>query len=513
MSGIQNFNSKLITILAVVIAATIAINAQVRPYRATDKQMEALLKKIETETDRFRSLVDRDLDQGPLNGTRYEDGVLDYIGGFEEATDRLSSGFRNRTSSSYDVEEVLGRASVVDGFVNRNLLSPQTNNQWSLLKRNLGTLANYYRTNWDWNNPRQGRNTYYNLTGTYRLNQSRSDDVLTVVERILNGLNISTSQRSRYRDQLMERLQAPETYAIDHSGRRFMIGSNLSPQVTFDADGVARWEKSPSGINARLTSNYDDMRGLTINFTGDRNNDYYSHFVRQNDGMLRVLRRVYVPNRNETVSVAWVYDRISDVAQWQFSPQEYNPWNNEGIRYGLNENTRVTATLYNSISTKTSQEGDRFQLEVQEPEAYRGAIITGRITSLEHSGRVSGNASIGFAFEGMRVRSGQTYGFSGVVNEVILPNGKRISVNNEGVIKEHSQTKSTVVRAGVGAAVGAIIGAISGGKKGAAIGAIVGAGVGVGSVLLQGRDEIELPQGTRFVITTRNGGTAVNFKK
>jgi hypothetical protein len=48
--------------------------------------------------------------------------------------------------------------------------------------------------------------------------------------------------------------------------------------------------------------------------------------------------------------------------------------------------------------------------------------------------------------------------------------------------------------------VGAIIGAIAGGGKGAAIGAILGAGGGAGSVYVQGRDDLDLNQGTEMTI-------------
>ena len=74
-------------------------------------------------------------------------------------------------------------------------------------------------------------------------------------------------------------------------------------------------------------------------------------------------------------------------------------------------------------------------------------------------------------------------------------------MNNEGTVRDSNQTKKTVTRAGVGAALGALIGAIAGGGSGAAIGAAVGAGAGAGSVLIQGRDNVELGQGTEFNIT------------
>src|SRR4029079_8206820 len=84
--------------------------------------------------------------------------------------------------------------------------------------------------------------------------------------------------------------------------------------------------------------------------------------------------------------------------------------------------------------------------------------------------------------------------------------GGTVSVNNEGVIRDNNQTTKTATRAGIGAALGAIIGAIAGGGQGAAIGATVGAGAGAGSVLIQGRDNLELGQGSEFMITATSPG-------
>ncbi|HEX8265516.1 MAG TPA: YMGG-like glycine zipper-containing protein [Pyrinomonadaceae bacterium] len=52
----------------------------------------------------------------------------------------------------------------------------------------------------------------------------------------------------------------------------------------------------------------------------------------------------------------------------------------------------------------------------------------------------------------------------------------------------------------IGAGIGALLGAIIGGGKGAAIGAAIGAGGGAGSVYVQGRDDLELSNGTEFTI-------------
>jgi hypothetical protein len=105
------------------------------------------------------------------------------------------------------------------------------------------------------------------------------------------------------------------------------------------------------------------------------------------------------------------------------------------------------------------------------------------------------------SFDTIRLRDGRTYRFAGLVERVRQPNGDVIGVNNEGTVQDTSQTTKTVQRAGIGAALGAIIGAIAGGGKGAAIGATVGAGAGAGTVILQGKDNLELSTGSQFTIT------------
>lgn len=57
-------------------------------------------------------------------------------------------------------------------------------------------------------------------------------------------------------------------------------------------------------------------------------------------------------------------------------------------------------------------------------------------------------------------------------------------------------------RGTIGAALGAIIGAIASGGKGAAVGAVIGASGGAGTVIAQGRDQLDLQRGTEVTITS-----------
>jgi outer membrane lipoprotein SlyB len=91
----------------------------------------------------------------------------------------------------------------------------------------------------------------------------------------------------------------------------------------------------------------------------------------------------------------------------------------------------------------------------------------------------------------------------GFIEDIRTPDGETARVDREGTVDtEDSQTRKTVERGAIGAPLGAIIGAVAGGGKGAAIGAVIGAGAGAGSVIVGGRDRLDLPRGTEVTITS-----------
>ena len=61
---------------------------------------------------------------------------------------------------------------------------------------------------------------------------------------------------------------------------------------------------------------------------------------------------------------------------------------------------------------------------------------------------------------------------------------------------------SIAIGAIIGAGAGALLGAILGGGKGAAIGAVIGGGAGAGSVIVQGRTDVKLQQGSVLTISS-----------
>lgn len=506
-------------VLAITFSTVYSVQAQVRAYRVANRQVSVLISRIETRTDTFRRQFDRSLDNSSINGTQSENSIASYITDFENATDNLRRKFDSNQSVAADVQEVLNRASFIDGFMRDYRLNVRAQNQWNLLRTDLNTLAGYYNVRWNWNAMNnQGNQFTMMLTGTYRLNLNQSDNVANVINSSLGNTSTSSVNRDdRMRRNLERRLASPEMLVIDKMNNRVTIASNLSPQVSFDADGVTRTETNPNGRSVSVKA-VSLSSGLEISYQGDRTNDFFLTFMPLRNGQLRVTRRLYVENRNETVTVNSVYDKISQTAdysrvntnmtsgQYGSGQGQYGTSTSIVNDFLISNGTPVVAVLRSNLSTQTANEGDRFTMEVRSPSQYSGAIIEGYLSNTQKSGRVSGRAQVSFNFDTIQLRNGSKYRFSGIIDQVRNANGDLVSVNNEGVVRDGNQTTRTATRAGIGAALGAIIGAIAGGGSGAAIGAGVGAGAGAGTVILQGRDNLELQTGSEFRITSSAPG-------
>ena len=523
-------NNKLINLFFIGIVALAAgmANAQVK---VSDAQVRGVLTRIENKTDTFKRQLDSSLDRARWNNTSQDENLQAFVTDFENATDRLKQRFDANRAIGSDVSDVLTRAAYIDRFMTRNRLSRQTQSQWTSLRYDLNTLATLYGVSWNWNQTlpawepwrapidndvntggnRPGQRFDNRLTGTYRLNTALSDNVMNVVDRSINYY--TSADRERVRRNLERRLASPEMIAIEKTGSSVTMASSNAPQVTFTADGRPQTERNARGRVITTTATADRQDGFVINYTGERANDFYVSFAPTRDGQLRVTRRVYLENRNDQVTVTSVYDKIDDTAQWNnvFDGRNAGNYGNSGDRFFIQNGTQVVATLRNPIDTNASQVNDRVLLDVTSPERYRGAVIEGRISNVDRSGRLSGRANLSFDFDTIRM-NGQTYRFAGIIDGVTSADGNRVSVNNEGTVRDRSQTTRTATRAGIGAALGALIGAIAGGGQGAAVGAAVGAGAGAGSVLIQGRDNIRLSEGTTFTITATSPGNLQAYR-
>jgi hypothetical protein len=356
----------------------------------------------------------------------------------------------------------------------------------------------------------RGRST---LTGTYRLNASQSDNSSQLADQVTRSL--PGRDRPRLRNQILRRLDAPEELAIERRGRSITMASSNADRVTFEANGVAQTETMPNGRSMRTVATVSGDR-LEINSSGDRSLDYQLTFEPLNGGRsLRVTRRVSDVGLSQPVVARSVYDRVSadarldmyaDYRSRNTSDRAGRPRDEGNYRGGsapadyVPDGTELVATLDNRLTTREARAEDPFTLTVTSPGQFQGARIDGRLLNVDRAGRVVGRADLTFDFDRIRFRNGRTSDFDGSIESVRTPDGDTLRVENTNVGDDESQTSKTATRTGIGAAIGAVIGAVTGGGKGAAIGAAIGGAAGAGSVIVQGRDDLNLEPGSEFRI-------------
>ena len=504
--GIEMIRARIrvaaIVVMGLVCAGSTA-NAQQRSYRGTYQSVLQLIHRIEDRTDLFRNSLDAALNQNTIDGSSAEDNINLFVRDFDAAVTRLRERFGRRQSNAVDAQEVLNRAAAIDDFLRRRPVDARTQRAWSNLRLQLNQLARAYSVTWPARSrvsPGTGPYTASRLTGTYRLDPSRSDDPREAAERATQSLPYN--DRQRISDEVTSRLESPDQLAIEVRGQTVTIASSRAPQISFEADGSERLEATRDGrtIRARATLTGNQ---LIVNSSGDRQTDFNVTFDPIDNGRrLSVTRRVYVQGLERPVVVQSTYDRTADIARFDIQTGSDSPatTGDTSSDFIVPNGETIVATLNEGLSTRNARDGQTFTATVQQPSRFQGATITGRVSNLHRSGRITGRSEMTLTFDSISLRDGRSHRFAGILQSVRTTDGEVVKVDNEGSVRDENQTTKTAQRAAIGTAVGAIIGAIAGGGKGAAIGAILGAGGGAGSVYVQGRDDLDLNSGTELTI-------------
>lgn len=491
--------------VALLAAGASLAQAQRQTYRGTFRSVQQLISRIDNRVDLLRSSINAPSERRVYGSTGQD--VDSLVNELDRSIERLQQRFNRRTSTGADAQDVLQRAALIEPLMGRDVRGSGVLRHWDTLRADLNRLAAAYNLSW----PTVGQSipgTYPNtgsvnyggaLTGTYRLNTTRSDDPTRAAD--LATQSLPYRNRQQVRDRIAGRLESPDQIAIELRGREVTLASSRAPQISFVADGTERIETSNTGrsIRARASVTGDQ---LVVSSTGETGSQFDVTFDPiENGRALRVTRRVYVTGLSRPVEVRSIYDKTSNVARFDINtgPQT-NPGYGTETGFVVPNGERLVAVLNNGLSTETARDGERFTAVVREPQQYEGATIEGHVSNVQRSGRVTGRSEMTLTFDTIRLRDGRSYRFAGILEGVRTSAGETVRLDNEGAIRDENQTNRTVQRTAIGTAVGAIIGAIAGGGKGAAIGAIIGAGGGAGSVYVQGRDDLELTPGAELTI-------------
>jgi len=182
----------LVVAVFCVSLALLATNSQAQvigqPYRVNDKEVEKIIRRIEQQSDHFRSSLDSALDKSRFNGSNREDDINSFIKDFYEQTKHLRNRFDKHQSASADVEAVLDRAARIDNFMSRNRLTSKAQDDWSTLKSNLDELASAYNVSSRWGGYRNERAPVSPIGSTvggvpYRVTDREVERVLRQIEQ------------------------------------------------------------------------------------------------------------------------------------------------------------------------------------------------------------------------------------------------------------------------------------------------------------------------------------------
>lgn len=505
----------------IAIAGVTTADAQKR----SEREIRDAVRNLSTKVDNFDYDLRYQLNSASVNTTVVSEVGQD-ISELKDSIRDFRNNFDKKRENRDDIRPIVDAAKRVEQFLIANQQNNRLMEDWSDIKAQIDQLAANYGVTNNWsvtgssndddnynsstNYPSSGNSVVVGLSGTYDLDLQRSERIDDIVARS----NASGSDR----EELKDKLTAPGQIALDIRGNNVTLATSSATPVSFLADGRETTETDAQGRTIRLRATLSGDKLTVSSMGGDT--DYTITFETTRNGQeLRVLRRITTSYLNQTVFAESVYNKTDQVARLGIDTGNYgnnggysdNDSNSGNPGYGnyppststprtgrfiVPNGTTITGILENDINTKVSQNNDRFRMTVQSPNEFRGATVEGYISGVGRSGRVSGRSNITFNFERITLRNGEVYDFAGNLASIRDQNGKDVKVDTEGTAKGDSQTKESVKRGGIGAGIGAVIGAIAGGLKGAAIGAVIGGGAGAGSVVLQGRDDIQLMKGS-----------------
>lgn len=136
-------------VLAALLIATFTGNAMIaeaqprRPYYGVNHdRVEQLLDRIKDEAKRFRSSLDRALDDSRLDGSRREDNINELVKDLEKQTKRLENRFDKNEPIRDELQQVRTSAQRIDDIIRRARLGRETERAWTTLRADLDRLEN-----------------------------------------------------------------------------------------------------------------------------------------------------------------------------------------------------------------------------------------------------------------------------------------------------------------------------------------------------------------------------------
>ena len=145
---------RMLCLGAVVLLAMIATSSFARVQwderhwrRYNKKQVEEIIKNVESSTDRFRKDFDHWLDHSHFDGKEREDKFNSKVKRFEESTDRLRREYDRRDSwweTRNEVQKVLNEGDGISRMMRSHQFGRDVEDQWRRLRSDINKIASTY---------------------------------------------------------------------------------------------------------------------------------------------------------------------------------------------------------------------------------------------------------------------------------------------------------------------------------------------------------------------------------
>ena len=415
--------SHIVALAAVFALAgvSVIVAAQQRPNRVSDQQVGDLMRRMDAGIAAFRASFDQAINRSRINGSRAEEDINQSVNDFKQATDRLHDRVQNRRAVTTDVEDVLRRASLIDGFMTSNPLEAAAERDWRSLRSDLDELARAYGVTWNWTgsqnvpprltdqqvkqlltrtkkNADQFRQSLDRALDRSRIDGSREDDD---INQFVKDFGETTNQLSDYFDRREVVTNDIEDVlrrgmSIDSFMRRHQLAVQAENDwltVRGDLDELARaynvawnWsnprytaDERPTGFSHRLTGTYqlESGRGDDPGQAAEQATRTLPSTQRQGANQ-RLMRRLNAPetiaidrNENSVTMASSRGQRVTFEADGQIhKEQAYG---------GRTMNTRATLNGDQLVVTTTGNGGNDFAVTFESIDNGRNLRVTRRI--------------------------------------------------------------------------------------------------------------------------------------
>jgi len=130
------------------ILAVAALGAMCVPVlaqeRLNDKDVKALVSRVETGRDKFDDALDHDLKSKVIRGPNGEVDVEHFLNDFQQNIDKVEERLKSDYAASTEVGTLLRQATIIEAFFHQQTPGTKGESEWNRLAADLSSLATAY---------------------------------------------------------------------------------------------------------------------------------------------------------------------------------------------------------------------------------------------------------------------------------------------------------------------------------------------------------------------------------